>query len=180
MYTCIYYNLILLMFINHENFNFSFIPDVMNTSKLMNRIRLNQHDITSRHLDESSTNIQCQTWTTATSAKSIFSLGDINVQENPASQMAATALPVSEEEPEPFVATKKEPVVFNPKKFVPSQQTTSNFNMESILDDKQTDNKNGRIKPKWSPSVTTNIEDEPKYRKIQPILQNPKSPHKIT
>ena len=74
--------------------------------------------------------------------------------------------------------TTKRKVVpeFNPKKFVPSSQipdTTVPW-PQSKTDQSPTTEK---IKPKWSPLPEVT---EPQYRKIQPILPQSKSPHKIT
>ena len=69
-------------------------------------------------------------------------------------------------------------VVFCPKKFVPAQKKDDIIESNIDLDTNLTSN-NDKIKPKWSPGVTSQ-EIQPKYKKIQPIFQKPKSPHKIT
>ena len=69
-------------------------------------------------------------------------------------------------------------IVFCPKKFVPAQKKDDIIEAKIVLESKNVSN-NDKIKPKWSPGVTSQ-EDEPKYKKIQPIFQKPKSPHKIT
>ena len=69
-------------------------------------------------------------------------------------------------------------VVFCPKKFVPAQKKDDIIESKVVLEGTNISN-NDKIKPKWSPGVTS-MENDPKYKKIQPIFQKPKSPHKIT
>ena len=73
--------------------------------------------------------------------------------------------------------TKNTSMLFSPKKFVPSEKCpdlnlTSTIKSEELAESE-------KIKPKWSPNPSSN-EQEPRYKKIQPIFQKPKSPHKIT
>ena len=72
---------------------------------------------------------------------------------------------------------KNTPIVFSPKKFVPSEART-NWKSEVVSEQDQTST-NDKIKPKWSPGPT-NSKQEPKYKKIKPIFEKPKSPHRIT
>ena len=72
---------------------------------------------------------------------------------------------------------KTNSVSFTPKKFVPAVKF-SNLEVESICQTNQLPT-NDKIKAKWSPGPTVN-DQQPKYKKIQPIFQKPKSPHKIT
>ena len=73
---------------------------------------------------------------------------------------------------------RNNPVVFCPKKFVPAQKKDDIMESKIVLESSNISS-NDKIKPKWSPGVT-GMENEPKYKKIQPIFQKPKSPHKIT
>ena len=71
--------------------------------------------------------------------------------------------------------TNNVPFSFVPKKFVPAEKS-SDWDIGSKLEEFSQDEK---IKPKWSPNPSSQ-EQEPRYKKIQPVFEKPKSPHKIT
>ena len=71
--------------------------------------------------------------------------------------------------------TSNVPFSFVPKKFVPAEKS-SDWDIGSKLEEFSQDEK---IKPKWSPNPSSQ-EQEPRYKKIQPVFEKPKSPHKIT
>ena len=56
------------------------------------------------------------------------------------------------------------PVVFMPKKFIPAASENKNGSLLKSLG--KSDDSDGKIKPKWSPSPMMNGK-EPSYRKIQ-------------
>ena len=157
----------------------------------MNIIRLNQQELFQNPF-ETPNQMSGQTTLASSSSKSIFSLSPNVSKENnePTEQnmMAMKQNPndTSErhgingqigDQNELEMETKKPSMLFTPKKFVPSDKNydlsfTSALKSEELAE-------NEKIKPKWSPNPSSN-EQEPRYKKIQPIFQKPKSPHKIT
>ena len=129
----------------------------------VNIIRLNQQDVSQiQPLRPDPVDGQTSENMNTSDSKSIFSLSQttLNDQHDSTQQPKKTTL-----------------VSFTPKKFVPATKL-SNLEVESICQTNQLPT-NDKIKAKWSPGPTVN-DQQPKYKKIQPIFQKPKSPHKIT
>ena len=131
----------------------------------MNIIRLNQQEVLQTPFN-SSNQISGQTALATSSSKSIFSLVP-NVHKEGVGVDGPT-----EQGDCMKGETKSSSFPFIPKKFVPAEKSTDwNLGLKSDQSEK--------IKPKWSPNPSGQ-EQEPCYKKIQPLFQKPKSPHKIS
>ena len=152
----------------------------------VNVIRLNQQEIAYPD-SRISNSIQNQT-NMASTARSIFSLGQnilsdrLNILQPKSDTTNGTQRKISDiqhtnKEQTCLEPVKITPILFSPRKFVPAEKTTGHhLEVRDEIDQTSTTEK---IKPKWSPCSNSN-DNEPRYKKIQPIFQKPKSPHKIT
>ena len=154
--------------------------------KTVNILRLNQHEIIQSKISTTETNYE-QT-SNGNASKPIFSLSP-NVSrddmDGPTRNQNISAVTEDQSRSShientfpPQSVSRNNNIVFCPKKFVPAKKKDDIIEAKTVLESKNVSN-NDKIKPKWSPGVTSH-EDEPKYKKIQPIFQKPKSPHKIT
>ena len=140
----------------------------------MNIIRLNQQELIQTPFGTSN-QISSQTTITSSSSKSIFSLNPNHINDE------NDMIKNDEENGAIEIQNNLEnkihnvPFSFVPKKFVPAEKS-SDWDMRSKSEELSQDEK---IKPKWSPNPSGQ-EQEPRYKKIQPVFQKPKSPHKIT
>ena len=136
--------------------------------KSVNIIRLNQQEVFQTQLN-SSNQISGQTALATSSSKSIFSLL-ANVQKE------RDGVDGPNEQGDCLKGeTKNSSFPFTPKKFVPAEKSTDwNHGLRS-----EEPSQSEKIKPKWSPNPSGQ-EQEPRYKKIQPLFQKPKSPHKIS
>ena len=157
----------------------------------VNVIRLNQQEI-ARSDSMTSHSIQNQPNVVSPGSTSIFSLGPNILNDklthtqpnldstNPPQLKMSDSLAINKRSKESSCiqpAAKIIPITFSPRKFVPSRQT--NEQSEGSNNEKDQVPMGDKIKPKWAPCAASN-EEEPKYKKIQPIFTKPKSPHKIT
>ena len=155
---------------------------------------MNQQDVSKIHpLPESPVNGLTNTNVNPSSTRSIFTLNrttvsnqhidpqqpNMNMMDQPPIQLPTTENVNTEREENIILepVTKTNSISFTPKKFVPLEKS-NRMEERSMYQASQlpTDDK---IKAKWSPGPATN-EEQPKYKKIQPIFQKTKSPHKIT
>ena len=140
----------------------------------MNIIRLNQQEVFKTPFGTSN-QISSQTTITSSSSKSIFSLNPNiqNDENNMIKNVGENTLIECQKSLEN--KTNDVPFSFVPKKFVPAEKS-SDWDMGSKSEEFSQDEK---IKPKWSPNPSSQ-ELEPRYKKIQPVFEKPKSPHKIS
>jgi len=160
----------------------------------VNIIRLNQQDVSQiQPLHPDPVNGQISKNTNTSTTKSIFSLSQTTLSEqqdtpqqlnmntinHTSTQLSTNKINNGETEGKFNVdpATKTTSISFTPKKFVPAEKS-SNLKLEPMFQTNQLPT-NDKIKAKWSPGPTMH-EEQPTYKKIQPIFQKPKSPHKIT
>ena len=165
---------------------FLFYPFDVGKEKTVNILRLNQQEIIQSSISTTETNYE-QT-SNGNASKPIFSLSP-NVSrddiDGPTTNQHISSVSVEQRmsshlgnDLTPQSVSRNNNIIFCPKKFVPAQKKHDIAEEKMVLESKNVSN-NDKIKPKWSPGVTSQ-EDEPKYKKIQPIFQKPKSPHKIT
>ena len=136
--------------------------------KSVNIIRLNQQEVFQTPLN-SSNQISGQTALATSSSNSIFTLvPNVHKEKDRVDGPTEQGDCLKEEK-------KNSSFPFIPKKFVPAEKSTDwNLGLKS-----EEHSQSEKIKPKWSPNPSGQ-EQEPRYKKIQPLFQKPKSPHKIS
>ena len=171
-----------------SNFFYFFLLDQFDAGKekTVNILRLNQQEIIQSKFSTTETNYEQPS--NGNASKPIFSLSP-NVSrddmDGPTRNQNISAVTEDQSRSShientfpPQSVSRNNNIVFCPKKFVPAKKKDDIIEAKTVLESKNVSN-NDKIKPKWSPGVTSH-QDEPKYKKIQPIFQKPKSPHKIT
>ena len=147
-----------------------YLSDTGNSTnvKSVNIIRLNQQEVFQTPLN-SSNQMSGQTELATSSSKSIFSLVPNVHKERDGIDGPTEQGDCLKGE------TKSSSFPFIPKKFVPAEKSTDwNLGLKS-----EEYCQSEKIKPKWSPNPSGQ-EQEPRYKKIQPLFQKPKSPHRIS